>query len=82
MQEGTYISSKAESVESMFSSLVSQDNSFFFSIARHLKCLFYIQKNCADFNNFHYIWKSIFFEAILQNICNFFTVIVCKLFLY
>ena len=30
------ISSKAKSVESTFSSLISQDNSFFFSIAKHL----------------------------------------------
>ena len=30
------VSTDAESVESMFSALVSQDNSFFFSIARHV----------------------------------------------
>ena len=37
-------------------------------------------KNWADFDNFCQIWNPIFFEAIFQNICKFFTVTVYKLF--
>ena len=41
------ISSKVESVESIFSSLVSQDNSFFFSIARpFLSQVFVVNYSC------------------------------------